>query len=173
MLFFWPAVLAQAHSLAQPDDDDASPLPLGAIFASFMAAMVLAALASGRFLGTDMPTPSRSRPALFLAGAVAVAAASLVVVAVAEGELLLLLAFVVFEACNGVYTPGMAFQRGVVVKDVARTGWYGVLRIPLYIFVAVALSTADSGMCIFAQELRAERAQRLTTLQLPPIAARS
>jgi hypothetical protein len=53
--------------------------------------------------------------------------------------------YCVFEACIGVYFPSMGAQKGRIVDDGVRADIYGVLRIPLNVFVVVALTTTVEG----------------------------
>lgn len=50
-----------------------------------------------------------------------------------------------FEALVGAYFPSMAFLKGRVVDDGIRGKVYGILRLPLSIFVVVAHSLAEEG----------------------------
>lgn len=45
----------------------------------------------------------------------------------------------------GIYYPSMAHQKGKVIDDGVRANIYGMLRIPLNIFVVVALSLTKEG----------------------------
>ncbi|RYP00694.1 hypothetical protein DL764_006432 [Monosporascus ibericus] len=83
-------------------------------------------------------TPTRLLAvALFLRGV------SFLVVAFARAELHLFVAFLVLEACNGVYLPSMAFHRSAVVGDDGRASVYGIMNVPLFVFVIVALCTTS------------------------------
>ncbi|RYP16312.1 hypothetical protein DL765_005218 [Monosporascus sp. GIB2] len=83
-------------------------------------------------------TPTRLLAvALFLAGA------SFLVAAFARAELHLFVAFLVFEACNGVYVPSMASHRSAIVSDDGRASVYGIMNVPLFAFVIVALCTTN------------------------------
>ena len=58
-------------------------------------------------------------------------------------ELSLLGAFLLLEACNGLYVPSMGYQRSQVVSDARRASVYGFMNIPLFVFVALALITTN------------------------------
>lgn len=88
-------------------------------------------------------------PVCLLLGAVAVAAASLSVLAAGSGEATRFYAFLVFEAANGVYVPSVAYLRGLVVDERSRAGLYGLMKIPLFVFVILALGITAEGMCVF------------------------
>ena len=53
--------------------------------------------------------------------------------------------FCVFEICCGVYFPLMAYQKGKIVEDGVRANVYGLMRIPLNVFVVLVLSTTKEG----------------------------
>lgn len=53
--------------------------------------------------------------------------------------------FCLYEACVGVYYPSIAHQKGNIIDDGVRANIYGMLRIPLNIFVVVALSLTKEG----------------------------
>lgn len=94
-------------------------------------------------------------PVCLLLGAVAVAAASLSVLATGGGsgegggEATRFYGFLVFEAANGVYVPSVAYLRGLVIDDKSRAGLYGLMKIPLFVFVILALGITAEGMCFF------------------------
>ncbi|RYP39500.1 hypothetical protein DL768_010707 [Monosporascus sp. mg162] len=82
-------------------------------------------------------------PTRLLAVALLLAGASFLVAAFARAELHLFVAFLVLEACNGVYVPSMAFHRSAVVGDDGRASVYGIMNVPLFVFVIVALCTTS------------------------------
>jgi hypothetical protein len=53
--------------------------------------------------------------------------------------------FCIFELCCGAYYPVMASLKGKLVDDGLRASVYGMLRIPLNVFVVLALSTTKEG----------------------------
>jgi hypothetical protein len=60
-------------------------------------------------------------------------------------EAITLWCFCLFEACCGVYFPLISHLRGQIIEDGARASVYGMLRIPLNIFVVLALATTKEG----------------------------
>lgn len=156
VLFYWPGLLKQAHRRDHPDE--AAELPYGVIFAAFMAAMIVGAwsfnrIVRGRPLGsTDTPRGgvvaalrALLSPNALLAVVMLIAGASLFVAVRVTHEICVYLAFLVFEVCNGVYLPSIAYQRGLIVKETNRAGLYGLIKLPLYIVVIVALCTTGEG----------------------------
>ncbi|GJD00832.1 major facilitator superfamily transporter [Colletotrichum higginsianum] len=124
----WSPVLVSASSSPET-------LPYGIIFASFMASTLLASLLYPRLLAL-VSTPSRLLLSVLLA-------ANVVFFALGTGapraEQITFWLFCLFEACVGLYFPSMGYLKGKVVDDGVRAQVYGVLRIPLNVFVVVSL----------------------------------
>lgn len=153
VVFFWPSVLRDAHDQAHPGTID--DLPYGVIFASFMASMILGALLFSTLsrpgiLNRDNNTvvsPAWA-PVCLLMSAVAVAAVSLLALSTLASETARFYTFLVFEVSNGVYVPSVAYLRGLVVDEKSRAGLYGLMKIPLFIFVILALGITAEGTYI-------------------------
>ncbi|OHF00260.1 major facilitator superfamily transporter [Colletotrichum orchidophilum] len=130
----WSPVLVSASS--SPES-----LPYGIIFASFMASTLLASLLYPRLLAL-VSTPSRLLLLVLLA-------ANVVFFALGTGppraEQVTFWLFCLFEACVGLYFPSMGYLKGKVVDDGVRAQVYGVLRIPLNVFVVVSLMFSSDG----------------------------
>ncbi len=62
-----------------------------------------------------------------------------------ESEVLTLLCFCAYELCVGVYYPSMGAHKGKIIDDGVRAQIYGILRIPLNIFVVTALALTKEG----------------------------
>ena len=151
-VFYWSAAMKSAHAFANhiTDEHDAANIPFGIIFATFMAAMMLGSLgftyASSASISTSHIRPSYYfAPSVLLTLASAGASISLDMVPVFKSEILTFCAFCVFEACIGIYFPSIGAQRAIIVDDGVRAKIYGILRIPLNIFVVVALTTTVEG----------------------------
>ncbi|KAK8000862.1 hypothetical protein PG991_013084 [Apiospora marii] len=154
-MYYWPGALQDAHD--HSTDPDAAPnhqLPFGVIFASFMAIMVLGALLFDILMTRHGRSPSDESDALIkkhlpvgllttalLLGGLGFLAAAFL----GHREAPLLGAFLLLEACNGLYVPSMGYQRSQVVSDARRASVYGFMNIPLFIFVALALITTNGG----------------------------
>ncbi|KAH8886939.1 MFS general substrate transporter [Thozetella sp. PMI_491] len=158
VLFFWPGILQDAHRAANPEGP--AEVPYGVIFATFMSAMILGA----QFFNTvvqDRRSPAQGVGNLhpwvqkliesnnLLSIAIVAAGASLLATVYVKNELGILLAFLGFEVCNGLYVPCIAYQRGIVVNETNRAGLYGLMKLPLFIFVITALLTAVEGKVVF------------------------
>jgi MFS transporter, MFS domain-containing protein family, molybdate-anion transporter len=151
-VFYWSAAMKSAHALSihVTDESNAANIPFGVIFATFMAAMMLGSLgftyasftsSSSRFSSiTGILTPST-----LLTLAIAGASISVLLTVLLRDESITFWAFYLFEACVGIYFPSMSTQRAAIVDDGVRAKIYGILRIPLNIFVVVALTTTVEG----------------------------
>lgn len=158
-MYYWPGALQDAHDHSDGSSPGTPPghqLPFGVIFASFMAIMVLGALLFDILMtrygkwpaATDQATTGERLKkhlpvglltiALFLGGLSFLWAAFF-----GRHELSLLGAFLLLEACNGLYVPSMGYQRSQVVSDARRASVYGFMNIPLFVFVALALITTN------------------------------
>lgn len=167
ILYFWPGMLQDAHrrALLEAGDDDAaanaSEVPYGVVFASFMATMILGALTFGAIAqqagsggGAPASLVNRVRRAVapyqLFAAAIALASASLFLLGTVRSELGIFLSFHLYELCNGVYVPSIAYQRGIIVDESRRTGLYGLMKIPLFVFVILSLNLSAAGtFCLF------------------------
>ncbi|PQE26889.1 major facilitator superfamily transporter protein [Rutstroemia sp. NJR-2017a BVV2] len=135
-VFFWTPALKSTQSPAAPS------LPLGMIFASFMASVMLGSLLFTHLsplLATKLP-PSRLLTIIF-----STASITLLIPLLTKSEPLTFLAFCVFEGMVGMYFPSIGYLKGKVVEDGVRARVYGVLRIPLNIFVVVSLALVKEG----------------------------
>ncbi|KAL1870194.1 hypothetical protein Daus18300_005258 [Diaporthe australafricana] len=118
VIFLWPSVLQSAHEAASADAITVE-IPYGVIFGSFMAAMIIGALffsASSKSIKTQMT------PVWLLLSAILLACISLWLLAVLKVEVPLYYAFLVFEVAND-----------------------GLMKIPLFIFVILALGITAEG----------------------------
>ncbi|KAK6196530.1 hypothetical protein LQW54_011419 [Pestalotiopsis sp. IQ-011] len=108
--------------------------------------MVLGALLFGILMRTAAKSANNQDSILaknLLSGALFFAGIGFLVAVFVRSEVQLFGAFMFLEACNGIYVPSMAFQRGKLVNETGRASVYGLMNIPLFMFVIVALSMAD------------------------------
>lgn len=174
-VFYWSAAMESAHNLSistessEPSSATAraegdppgteTHIPFGVIFATFMAAMMLGSLLFSH-LSSPISTSSanakpnkisgyirilQTSPSTLLTLAILPSSTSLLLPVLLKSEALTFWAFCIFEACIGVYYPSMGAQKGRIVADGVRANIYGILRIPLNIFVVVALTTTVEG----------------------------
>lgn len=148
-VFFWGPALHSAHqyeatihsggSGSGSGSSVASGLPYGIIFASFMAAVLAASLVFNIIMDRKLV-----RYTFLLVGLVAVADATFYALEQPRGEQVTFWLFALFEACVGMYWPCMGYLKGQLVEDGVRAQLYGVLRVPLNVFVVVALYLTSS-----------------------------
>lgn len=136
-IFFWSASLKNARSLAQGHDE----LPFGLIFSCFMCAMMLGSL----LFNAAKTSHDLSSASSMLMTVTTVASCCFLLTIVLQKEKLIFWAFCLLEACVGAYFPSMALLKGQIVEDGVRGKVYGMLRLPLNIFVIVAHSLAEEG----------------------------
>lgn len=75
----------------------------------------------------------------------ATASSSLLITVIVQNEAMNFWSFCVFEACVGMYWPSVGYLKGRFVEDGVRARVYGMLRIPLNVFVVIALSFIKEG----------------------------
>jgi hypothetical protein len=137
-VFFWTPALKAARLNSSPLPTD---LPLGMLFACFMASVMLGSLAFN-LLVSKYQVISHSR---LLTIIFATASSSLLITVIVQNEAITFWSFCVFEACVGMYFPSVGYLKGRFVEDGVRARVYGILRIPLNAFVVVALSLIKEG----------------------------
>lgn len=137
-IFFKFPALKLAHKLAGAEDD----LPFGLIFAILMCSMMLGSLLYN-YLTTHHPSLSPTRLLIYV---LSTAAASFFIPVLWRDEKITFWCFCIFEICCGVYFPLMAYQKGKVIDDGVRANVYGLMRVPLNVFVVLVLSTTKEGV---------------------------
>ncbi|KAI1774899.1 hypothetical protein F4818DRAFT_441723 [Hypoxylon cercidicola] len=149
--FLWPGTLQKAHEEEYPEDGYA--IPYGVVFANLMASMVLGAMLFNYIMrteklaiGYEVPFFSAISPTSLLGMALFLSALSFLISAISKVELQFFLSFLLLELCNGVYVPSMAYHRGTIVHDSGRALIYGLMNIPLFVFVVVAIYTTAYGV---------------------------
>lgn len=139
VIFFWPSALQNAHDESRANDE----IPYGVIFATFMACMVLGALTFNACSTSGVL--QKISPAWLLFCAIFAASCALLLLSLVRGEIAQFCCFLLFEVCNGVYVPCIAYIRGMVVGEKNRAGLYGLMKIPLFMFVILALGITAAG----------------------------
>ncbi|KAI5203667.1 DUF791-domain-containing protein [Aureobasidium subglaciale] len=135
-VFFWSAALSTIHASI----DLTSPLPFGVVFSSYMCAMMI-----GSIVFTLTP-PSTDKAHYVLEMVLTSASICFLLSVLLKSETLVFLAFCLIEVCVGAYFPSMASLKGRLIQDGSRGRIYGILRLPLNLFVIVAHSLAEEGM---------------------------
>jgi hypothetical protein len=133
-VFFWTPALKSVQS-------SQSDLPYGVIFSSFMAATLASSIVF------NIITERRLiRHTTLLVIILALSAACFFLSAKPRSEQSAFWIFCLFEAAVGMYWPCMGFLKGRLIDDGVRAQVYGMLRVPLNIFVVVSLLfTGDGG----------------------------
>jgi hypothetical protein len=135
-VFFWTPALKSSRAVAGVT---ASP-PFGLIFSCFMNAMMLGSMI---FSLIDLRT-ERDASRLLLS-ILAMAAIALMVPILLRAEGMTFWSFAVFEACVGIYFPTMGRLKSELVDDAVRGKVYALMRLPLNIFVVLALGLTQEG----------------------------
>jgi hypothetical protein len=137
-VFFWTPALEAAHF---QNADLPTSLPLGTIFACFMGSVMLGSLGFNVVVSKyQLISHSRLLTIIF-----ATASSSLLVTVVVQDETMTFWSFCVFEACVGMYSPSVGYLKGRFIDDGIRARVYGILRMPLNVFVVIALSLIKEG----------------------------
>ncbi|SMY24404.1 unnamed protein product [Zymoseptoria tritici ST99CH_1A5] len=135
-VFFWTPALKSSRAVA---GTTASP-PFGLIFSCFMSAMML-----GSMLFSVIDLRSERETGRLLLSILAMAAISLMVPVLMRTEGLTFWSFAIFEACVGMYFPTMGRLKSEIVDDDVRGKVYALMRLPLNIFVVLALGLTQEG----------------------------
>ena len=77
-----------------------------------------------------------------------ISAISLLVTVAIQQEIYRFLALCIFEMCVGLYSPSVAYLKGKLISSERRGKIYGLMRVPLNLFVLASLSTANEGMSL-------------------------
>lgn len=135
-VFFWSAALSTAHATVSVT----GPLPFGVVFSSYMCAMMV-----GSIIFTLVP-PSHDKGHYILKIVLTSASICFLSSILFKSETLVFSAFCLFEICVGAYFPSMASLKGRLIQDGSRGRIYGILRLPLNLFVITAHSLAEEGI---------------------------
>jgi MFS transporter, MFS domain-containing protein family, molybdate-anion transporter len=126
-VFFWTPALRSAQA-------SSGGLPYGIIFASFMASTLASSLAFNSIMQMRIV-----RYTTLLVGILGTSTVCFYLLARPNSEQTTFWLFCLFEAMVGMYFPCMGYLKGQVIEDSVRAQVYGVLRIPLNVFVVVSL----------------------------------
>lgn len=142
-VFFWGPALSSARQYEVTTGKSTAVgggLPYGIIFASFMAAVLAASLVFNVVMDRKLV-----RYSYLLVGILAAADGVFYALEQPRGEQLSFWLFCLFEACVGMYWPCMGYLKGQLVDDGVRAQLYGMLRVPLNVFVVVSLYFTGDG----------------------------
>jgi len=140
-VFFWSPSLIAARAASITASQT---IPFGLIFSCFMCAMML-----GSQSFSAVGVGSRKDASRFLLNTVALAAISLLIPILAKAEACVFWSFALFEVCVGMYFPAMSRLKSELVEEAVRGKVYGLMRIPLNLFVVVALGLTREGQSAY------------------------
>ena len=135
-VFFWAPTLISARSL----EAAGSPLPFGLIFSCFMCAVMLGSTIFGFIKPDNVPDACHLMLSILV-----LASYGLIFPTWQISEGWSFWSFVLFEVCVGLYFPTMSRLKSEVVDDAVRAKVYGFMRLPLNLFIAIALGLTRDG----------------------------
>ncbi|POS76712.1 hypothetical protein DHEL01_v204897 [Diaporthe helianthi] len=141
-VFMWGPALQSAHTYESASAGAATTtgLPYGIIFASFMASVLAASLLFNIAMDNKL-----LKYTYLLGGILALADLVFYLLEQPRSEQLTFWLFCLFEACVGMYWPCMGYLKGQLIEDGVRAQLYGILRVPLNVFVVVSLYFTGDG----------------------------
>lgn len=142
-VFMWGPALQSANayeSAASSSGAGVAGLPYGIIFASFMASVLAASLLFNIAMDNKL-----LKYTYLLGGILAVADVVFYLLEQPRSEQFTFWLFCLFEACVGMYWPCMGYLKGQLIEDGVRAQLYGILRVPLNVFVVVSLYFTGDG----------------------------
>jgi hypothetical protein len=145
-IFFKFPALKLAHKEAGQDSD----LPFGIIFAALMCAMMLGSQFFTSYTALKLPVSST----MLLTVTLTIASFCFIVPVLTHSEPLTFWCFCMFEICCGIYFPSMAHLKEKIIDDGVRAKIYGIMRIPLNVFVVVGLMLTPDGMKVLPPKKR-------------------
>jgi len=143
-MYLWIFFKFPALKLSHEEGGRGSELPFGMIFAALMCAMMLGSLFFTYYssLATSRWVVSSSK---MLTVTLFVASACFILPVLVHNEAVNFWCFCIFEICCGIYFPSIAHLKEKIVEDGVRAKIYGILRIPLNIFVVLGLMLTKDG----------------------------
>jgi len=133
--------LVNGQCLSALRTDSLTELAFGLIFAILMCSLMLGSMLHTFVTSAKMSIP---HPKLLI---YTLSAASLcfAIPVVVRDEKVTFWCFCAFEVCCGIYFPSVARQRERLIEDGIRAQMYGLMRIPLNVFVVAVLATTREG----------------------------
>jgi len=130
-----------ALKFAHEGSGSTTELAFGLIFAILMCSLMLGSMLHTFVTSAKMSIP---HPKLLI---YTLSAASLcfAIPVVVRDEKVTFWCFCAFEVCCGIYFPSVARQRERLIEDGIRAQMYGLMRIPLNVFVVAVLATTREG----------------------------
>lgn len=143
-MYLWIFFKFPALKLSHQEAGLGTELPFGTIFAALMCAMMLGSLF---FTYYSSLVESRwvGKPSTLLMITLSVASICFMVPVLTHNEALTFWCFCIFEVACGIYFPSMAHLKEKIVDDGVRAKIYGIMRVPLNLFVVVGLMLTKDG----------------------------
>ncbi|MAD82719.1 MAG: hypothetical protein CL912_07140 [Deltaproteobacteria bacterium] len=126
--------------------DELQDLPFGLIFAILMCSLMLGSMLHSLVTSAKISIA----PPRLLIYTLCMASLCFAVPIVVRDERITFWCFCAFEVCCGIYFPSMAHQRERIIEDGMRARMYGIMRIPLNLFVVAVLATTKEGTNILS-----------------------
>ncbi|CAN8101940.1 unnamed protein product [Discula destructiva] len=140
-VFFWTPGLESARALVHAD----SPPPFGLVFSTFMCAMMLGSQIATISGAAGKVTVASVAQTLMIVLLVASVVLPISMLNMMTSEFVTLWGFCIYELCVGMYFPAIGYLRGELVHGGIRGRVYGLLRLPLNVFVFFALLLTQEG----------------------------
>lgn len=143
-MYLWIFFKFPALKLAHTEAGKGSDLPFGTIFSALMCTMMFGSLFFTYYasLKSSQLTGSSSN---MLTITLCIASVCFLLPVLIHNEALTFWSFCVFEIGCGVYFPSMAHLKAKIIDDGTRAKIYGLLRIPLNVFVVLGLILTQDG----------------------------
>lgn len=142
-MYLWIFFKFPALKLAHEEAGLGSVLPFGMIFAGLMCAMMLGSLFFTYY--SSLPDRWFGNPSRMLMITLAVASCCFILPVLTHDEAITFWCFCVFEVCCGIYFPSIAHLKEKIVDDGVRAKIYGIMRVPLNVFVVLGLMLTKDG----------------------------
>lgn len=135
-VYFWSPALISSRLAAS----ETSAPPFGLIFSCFMCAMML-----GSLIFSALKVEGTRDASKLMLVILALASWSMLIPVLSSSEVVTFWSFALFEACVGLYFPTMSKLKSELIDDSVRAKVYGLMRLPLNIFVVSALGLTTEG----------------------------
>lgn len=135
-VYFWAPALISSRAIVS----NTSPPPFGLIFSCFMCALMI-----GSLVFSSLKPDSPREAAKLMLTILAMASYGMLVPVLSSSETVAFWSFALFEACVGLYFPAMSKLKSDLIDDSVRAKVYGLMRLPLNVFVVLALGLTREG----------------------------
>lgn len=116
------------------EDDHHVDIPYGYIFSSFMVAIMIGS-SLFKLLSRATCVESFMRPVLLLSSV-----ALMLPILFPKSQIIVLLSFILFEICVGIFWPSLGTMRGKYIPEANRATIMNLFRVPLNLIVVVVLT---------------------------------